>query len=119
MPSRGTKVDVLVAWTVCTQPNQHILQEAWRRFHSGYSSFSVAGLGYLSLSSRELVLLPSLLPPLRSVDCDTPYNKADTASSEGFSRLDDEEQALLRPLVPRNDYTAGETYQLDETSYGP
>ncbi|CAG8019624.1 unnamed protein product [Penicillium nalgiovense] len=41
MPSRGTKVDVLVAWTVCTQPNQHILQEAWRRFHSGYSSFSL------------------------------------------------------------------------------
>lgn len=49
MPSRGTKDDVLVAWTVCTQSNPHILQEGWRSFPSGHSSFSFAGLGYLSL----------------------------------------------------------------------
>jgi diacylglycerol diphosphate phosphatase/phosphatidate phosphatase len=60
-------------------------------------------------------------PPLRSVDCDTPYDKAEAARLEGFSRLDDEERALSRPLVPRDDYTAGETYQLEEieTSRSP
>lgn len=48
-PSRGTKDNVLVAWTVCTESNQHILQEGWRSFPSGHSSFAFAGLGYLSL----------------------------------------------------------------------
>lgn len=48
-PSRGTKDNVLVAWTVCTESNEHILQEGWRSFPSGHSSFSFAGLGYLSL----------------------------------------------------------------------
>lgn len=48
-PSRGTADNVLVAWTVCTESNQHILQEGWRSFPSGHSSFSFSGLGYLSL----------------------------------------------------------------------
>ncbi|KAJ5907354.1 hypothetical protein N7495_000036 [Penicillium taxi] len=48
-PTRGTADNVLVAWTVCTQPNEHILQEGWRSFPSGHSSLSFSGLGYLSL----------------------------------------------------------------------
>ncbi|KAJ6125764.1 hypothetical protein N7523_003384 [Penicillium sp. IBT 18751x] len=48
-PARGTSANVLVAWTVCTETNQHILQEGWRSFPSGHSSFSFAGLGYFSL----------------------------------------------------------------------
>ncbi|KAJ5112754.1 hypothetical protein N7532_000799 [Penicillium argentinense] len=48
-PTRGTADNVLVAWTVCTETNQHILQEGWRSFPSGHSSFSFGGLGYLSL----------------------------------------------------------------------
>lgn len=48
-PSRGTKDSVLVGWDVCTETDQHILQEGWRSFPSGHSSFSFAGLGYLSL----------------------------------------------------------------------
>ncbi|KAJ5407677.1 hypothetical protein N7509_001560 [Penicillium cosmopolitanum] len=48
-PSRGTPDNALVAWTVCTETNQHVLQEGWRSFPSGHSSFSFGGLGYLSL----------------------------------------------------------------------
>ncbi|KAJ5243447.1 uncharacterized protein N7469_001774 [Penicillium citrinum] len=48
-PSRGTADNALVAWTVCTESNQHILQEGWRSFPSGHSSFAFSGLGYLSL----------------------------------------------------------------------
>lgn len=47
-PRKGTAEDALVAWTVCTQSNTHILQEGWRSFPSGHSSFSFSGLGYLS-----------------------------------------------------------------------
>jgi diacylglycerol diphosphate phosphatase/phosphatidate phosphatase len=49
MPRKGTPESTLVYWTVCTQTNEHILQEGWRSFPSGHSSFSFAGLGYLSL----------------------------------------------------------------------
>ncbi|PWY83668.1 acid phosphatase/Vanadium-dependent haloperoxidase [Aspergillus sclerotioniger CBS 115572] len=49
IPRKGTPEDSLVSWTVCTQPNEHILQEGWRSFPSGHSSFSFSGLGYLSL----------------------------------------------------------------------
>ncbi|BCR92882.1 phosphatase PAP2 family protein [Aspergillus chevalieri] len=48
IPRKGTPGDILVAWTVCTQTNDHILQEGWRSFPSGHSSFSFAGLGYLA-----------------------------------------------------------------------
>ncbi|KAL5343583.1 phosphatidic acid phosphatase type 2/haloperoxidase [Aspergillus crustosus] len=49
MPRKGTPGGTLVSWTVCTQTNEHILQEGWRSFPSGHSSFSFGGLGYLSL----------------------------------------------------------------------
>ncbi|RAL13269.1 phosphatase PAP2 family protein [Aspergillus homomorphus CBS 101889] len=49
LPRKGTPADSLVAWTVCTQSSEHILQEGWRSFPSGHSSFSFAGLGYLTL----------------------------------------------------------------------
>lgn len=60
-------------------------------------------------------------PPLRSIRCDTPYDKAEVASLDGFVRLDDEEQALSQPLAPPDDYTTQDTYQLEETepSHGP
>ncbi|KAJ6100273.1 hypothetical protein N7467_001808 [Penicillium canescens] len=166
-PSRGTSNNALVAWTVCTEPNQHILQEGWRSFPSGHSSFSFGGLGYLSLFlcgqmhvfrprtdlGRCLLaffpLLCALLvaisrlddyrhdvydvtcggllgmliawfsyrryyPPLRSVLCDIPYDKSDLAGPDGFTKLDDEEQALSRPFNPRSG-PSQESYQLEET----
>lgn len=48
MPRKGTPGNELVAWTVCTQPNKGMLQDGWRSFPSGHSSFSFSGLGYLS-----------------------------------------------------------------------
>lgn len=48
-PIKGTPKDVLVKYTVCTQINDHILQEGWRSFPSGHSSFAFSGLGYLFL----------------------------------------------------------------------
>ncbi|KAM0274836.1 hypothetical protein ACHAPA_000942 [Fusarium lateritium] len=48
-PEIGTKANTLVTIDVCTAEDGHILQEGWRSFPSGHSSFSFAGLGFLSL----------------------------------------------------------------------
>ncbi|KAH6958680.1 phosphatidic acid phosphatase type 2/haloperoxidase [Fusarium avenaceum] len=48
-PDIGTKANTLVTIDVCTAEDGHILQEGWRSFPSGHSSFSFAGLGFLSL----------------------------------------------------------------------
>ncbi|GAD97594.1 cytomegalovirus gH-receptor family protein, putative [Paecilomyces variotii No. 5] len=48
-PEKGTAEHLLVTFKVCTQTNLHILDEGWRSFPSGHSSFSFGGLGYLSL----------------------------------------------------------------------
>lgn len=52
-------------------------------------------------------------PPLRSLRCDAPYDKADIGSIEGFSKLDDEEQAISRPLVSRQGSGVQESYQME------
>ncbi|KAK0707998.1 phosphatidic acid phosphatase type 2/haloperoxidase [Lasiosphaeris hirsuta] len=49
IPKPGTPRDSLVTIDVCTQTNHHTLHDGWRSFPSGHSSFSFAGLGYLSL----------------------------------------------------------------------
>lgn len=48
-PEPGTKQNVLVNIEVCTTHESHKLQDGWRSFPSGHSSFSFAGLGFLSL----------------------------------------------------------------------
>lgn len=35
--------------SVCTAPDGHVLQDGWRSFPSGHSSFSFAGLGFTAL----------------------------------------------------------------------
>jgi diacylglycerol diphosphate phosphatase/phosphatidate phosphatase len=48
-PDETTSPYVLVTFSVCTQTNRRILEEGWRSFPSGHSSFAFGGLGYLSL----------------------------------------------------------------------
>lgn len=48
-PASGTPTNTLVGIEVCTETRSHVLQDGWRSFPSGHSSFSFAGLGYLSL----------------------------------------------------------------------
>jgi diacylglycerol diphosphate phosphatase/phosphatidate phosphatase len=45
----GTPQSSLVGIDVCTETNAHTLQDGWRSFPSGHSSFSFSGLGYLAL----------------------------------------------------------------------
>lgn len=49
VPSQGVKPDTLVTITACQAPNNHKLQDGFRSFPSGHSSFAFAGLGFVSL----------------------------------------------------------------------
>lgn len=48
-PAPGTLSSALVSIEVCTSTDEARLQDGWRSFPSGHSSFSFAGLGYLTL----------------------------------------------------------------------
>lgn len=48
-PTPGTSATEILTIDVCTAPNGRVLQDGWRSFPSGHSSFSFAGLGFLSL----------------------------------------------------------------------
>lgn len=54
-------------------------------------------------------------PSLRSVNCDTPYDKTDVVNRDGFGRLDDEEQGLSRPFISRDEHGSEENFQMEET----
>lgn len=67
-PASNTPKTGLVNYSVCTETDQGMLQDGWRSFPSGHSSFSFAGLGYLALhlagqlgALRTGANLPSLL----------------------------------------------------------
>ena len=59
-PRKGTPEHTLVDFEVCTETDHHVLQDGFRSFPSGHSSFSFAGLGYLSffLASQLRALHP-------------------------------------------------------------
>lgn len=47
-PNRNSPTDQLVGVEVCTQENTHMLEDGFRSFPSGHSSFAFAGLGWLA-----------------------------------------------------------------------
>ncbi|KAF2097801.1 acid phosphatase/Vanadium-dependent haloperoxidase [Rhizodiscina lignyota] len=59
-PQLGTPGHTLLDFDVCTETNHHTLNDGFRSFPSGHSSFSFAGLGYLSffLTSQLRALHP-------------------------------------------------------------
>jgi len=146
-PAKGTSEHSLVTIEVCTETNQHVLQDGWRSFPSGHSSFAFSGLGYLALVlagqmhvfrprtdlARVLLALAPLIgaaliaisrcedyrhdvydvtvgsllgllvahstyrryyPGLQSSRCDTPFPSRLDVSTNGFSKLKDEEERL-------------------------
>lgn len=48
-PDPDTRTDILVTINVCTETDVHTLQDGWRSFPSGHSSFAFSGLGFLAL----------------------------------------------------------------------
>jgi diacylglycerol diphosphate phosphatase/phosphatidate phosphatase len=48
-PDPSTPHNTLVTIDVCTEKDGHLLQDGWRSYPSGHSSFAFAGLGWLSL----------------------------------------------------------------------
>jgi len=59
-PAPGTSGDELVSIDACTETRHHVLQDGWRSFPSGHSSFAFSGLGYLALffASQTYVFRP-------------------------------------------------------------
>ena len=56
-PAAGTPSDTLVSIAVCTATNSHFLNEGFRSFPSGHSSYAFAGLGFLAFWMAGQVLL--------------------------------------------------------------
>ncbi|CAG8950533.1 hypothetical protein HYFRA_00002740 [Hymenoscyphus fraxineus] len=61
---------ILVSAAICKQTDKHILDDGFRSFPSGHSSFSSAGLIYLSLylASKLAISIPFLSPRAYSPD---------------------------------------------------
>ena len=53
-PAKGTPEHELVTIDVCTQKDRHKLQDGWRSFPSGHSTFAFGGLGFLALYVSSL-----------------------------------------------------------------
>lgn len=54
-PRENTPPHILVTIAVCTETNARVLQDGWRSFPSGHSSFAFGGLGYLALYESKLL----------------------------------------------------------------
>ncbi|KFY25237.1 hypothetical protein V493_04748, partial [Pseudogymnoascus sp. VKM F-4281 (FW-2241)] len=76
IPARDTTVTLVTAG-ICTQKDKHLLDDAWRSWPSGHSSFSAAGLVYLSLFlASKLALTLPFLSPKPETQSDLSYHSA-------------------------------------------
>lgn len=66
----------LVSHTICTNTDSYAMNDAFRSFPSGHSSFSAAGLIYLSLfiASKLAISIPYLAPRFHSRDSTRYYS---------------------------------------------
>jgi membrane-associated phospholipid phosphatase len=84
----------LVTAAICQQTDLSLLNDGFRSFPSGHSSFSAAGLIYLSLflSSKLAITIPFLAP--------SPYNRDRTAFSAFPSRAERKTLDTLPTTTP-------------------
>jgi diacylglycerol diphosphate phosphatase/phosphatidate phosphatase len=83
----GTPQGSLVGIEVCTETNAHTLQDGWRSFPSGHSSFAFSGLGYLALwGAGQLHVFRPHANLLRGLLCLLPIV---AAAGIAISRLED------------------------------
>lgn len=66
----------LVSHTICTNTDSHVMNDAFRSFPSGHSSFSSSGLIYISLfiASKLAISIPYLAPRTHSRDSTRYYS---------------------------------------------
>ncbi|OBT89546.1 hypothetical protein VE02_01083 [Pseudogymnoascus sp. 03VT05] len=87
---KGTTV-TLVHAGICTNPDPKLLDDGWRSWPSGHSSFSAAGLVYLSLFlASKLALTLPFLSPKQPGQSDSSYYSAfpsrlPSSSSGGYA----------------------------------
>lgn len=100
----------LVSAAICTQKDSDILDDGWRSFPSGHSSFSAAGLIYLSLflASKLAITLPFL------------SNKAQNQSNSSFYTAFPSRASTApisgHPILPQSSHSA--TYSKASSSNG-
>jgi diacylglycerol diphosphate phosphatase/phosphatidate phosphatase len=90
-PAAGTPRDTLVTIDVCIETAHHKLHDGWRSFPSGHSSFSFAGLGYLSLFlAGQMSIFAYGAPspsPLQSSHVETAGSSSTLGPAEAVEKL--------------------------------
>ncbi|OBT49746.1 hypothetical protein VE04_09782, partial [Pseudogymnoascus sp. 24MN13] len=108
IPALKDTTVTLVHAGICTNPNSDLLDDGWRSWPSGHSSFSDAGIGYLSLfltsklpsDSSYYSAFPSYLPPTSSGGYASKYDRDDAAQASNLDhrQIAARNQAASPPL---------------------
>ncbi|KAJ9609886.1 hypothetical protein H2200_006215 [Cladophialophora chaetospira] len=113
----GTSLDsatpIMVDWHICRQTDQGKLRNAFASWPSGHSSFSWAGMLYLSLfiCAKFAVQIPFLLPGSSSQRFISTFDE-DTDSVDELRRKNSQTSSASRVQPPRNQAAAPPIYLL-------